>query len=170
MKNIAFLICIHIVFSTTAYSSNTSKEEQISKLYNQVKNKFPGVKEIKINTFKKLKDKYVLIDARSKKERDISTLPKALSITDFESNLKKHSKHKIIVYCTIGYRSAQYIKKLKSIGISAYNLEGSLLGWINSGGDLVDKKNKVTYKVHVYGNKWDLVPKKYKVFKNISWF
>ena len=33
-------------------------------------------------------------------------------------------------YCTVGYRSACYVKELLDEGFDAYNLEHSILGWV----------------------------------------
>ena len=67
----------------------------------------------------------------------------------------------IIPYCTIGYRSAIVTDSLIKSGFTAKNLEGSILAWVWSGGNLINPDGP-TQKVHVYGADWDLLPESYQ--------
>ncbi len=68
----------------------------------------------------------------------------------------------IIVYCTIGERSAATVENLRSQGIPAFNLAGSILAWTHIGGPLVDASGKPTRRVHVYARDWDLAASDYQ--------
>jgi sodium/bile acid cotransporter 7 len=79
----------------------------------------------------------------------------------FEANLladpRSLDDHVVVAYCTIGYRSAGYVEKLRSgRNMEAYNLRGSILAWTHAGGELEDQEKNVTKKVHVFGESWDL--------------
>lgn len=37
---------------------------------------------------------------------------------------------KVVCYCTAGLRSARVARTLRQAGLDAYNLEGSILGWV----------------------------------------
>ena len=102
----------------------------------------------------------VLIDAREASVFSISHLPNSIHWDDFENRTQEFlkSKRKLIVYCTIGYRSARTVQKLRKQGFDAYNLETGILGWMHLGGPLIDSKKLPTKKDHVYGKRWNLAP------------
>ena len=103
----------------------------------------------------------IVIDVREDAERAISYIPHSITQKIFEENQQQYSKYKVITYCTIGYRSGKYAEKLRAKNIDAYNLDGSLLGWVHDGGKLVDANGQVTKKIHVYGKRWNLAPNGY---------
>lgn len=129
-----------------------------------------------------LKDDTIIIDIRSDMEQNVSMLPGAITKYQFES-MKEYghlevvnSSYTIIVYCTVGYRSARYTNELINRGYKkVYNSPG-ILKWChyhhnkasNVGTPfkthLVCKFNNVdvhTNRVHVFSSKWDLVPYSY---------
>lgn len=149
--------------------ANTSFAEQSNKdiarkMYLEVKKEFKDVPEVTLSKAKELnkKNEIVFIDVRKKKEREISTIPGAIGTEEFEKNRSKYEDKVIAVYCTIGYRSAKYIKKLKKKKVRAYNLEGSILGWVHDSRPVVNKKGKAVKTVHVYGRSWNHLPEDYK--------
>mmetsp|Transcript_10421 Transcript_10421/g.14459 ORF Transcript_10421/g.14459 Transcript_10421/m.14459 type:complete len:144 (+) Transcript_10421:323-754(+) len=79
--------------------------------------------------------------------------------------------HAIVGYCTIGFRSGLFAKKLKEEGFKdVYNGEGVVL-WTHDplAEPLVrysdDGKKKPVKEVHVYGKDWDLAKDEYKTEK-----
>ena len=77
------------------------------------------------------KDKYILVDVRSRKEYLEGHLDGAINISLF--NLKKEFKNKInendkiVVYCQSGIRSKKALKILEDIGYkNVYNLTGGI--------------------------------------------
>ena len=132
------------------------------KMYRVIQNDFSGVKEIKLEDFKKLNSKEIIIvDVRNSKEQSISMIKGAITLDQFEKNPNKYKDKKIIAYCTIGYRSGKFVKEISKKGFDAYNLEGSILGWIHHQGPLVDQNKQQTKRIHVYGSSWDLPPDGY---------
>lgn len=101
----------------------------------------------------------IFLDAREKKEYDVSHIKNAVYVGYDNFNLaalKKVAKGaEIIVYCSIGKRSEQITQKLDKAGYTnVSNLYGGIFEWVNQGGEVVDVNNKRTNKVHAYGRFW----------------
>jgi rhodanese-related sulfurtransferase len=114
---------------------------------------------IDVNNLKKNINDVVILDAREKEEFEISHIPGAKWIGYSKINeelLDQIDKNqKIILYCSIGYRSEKVAEKLKEKGFSkVYNLFGSIFEWSNRGYPLEDINQKSTNKVHTYNKKW----------------
>ncbi|MBT3584422.1 MAG: rhodanese-like domain-containing protein [Halobacteriovoraceae bacterium] len=103
----------------------------------------------------------VLVDVREQKERNVSIIPGAISKAEFENRHLEFKNYQVIPYCTIGYRSSEYVRILTQRGFKAYNLKGSILSWIHAGGTLIDKSGP-TKKVHVFGEAWNFAPNDYQ--------
>ena len=98
----------------------------------------------------------IIIDARSEAERAVSMIPNAVSLSTFRQ--KKYAPDKtIVVYCTIGVRSAMTCMSLKADGIEAKNLAGGILNWTAWEFPLMNKGEE-TKRLHTYGERWALVP------------
>lgn len=104
----------------------------------------------------------VLLDVREEKERNVSTIPGAITRREFEANPDAYKTRKIIVYCTIGYRSARYAAWFNKRGYQMHNLRGSLLLWAHANGPLINAQGAPTRQLHVYGRDWDLLPAGYQ--------
>jgi len=109
-----------------------------------------------------------LIDVRDRSEQEISMLPGAVAhspdrdlieapgLKAFLANAPQGAR--VIVYCTVGYRSSRAIAGLKenqSLRIPVYNLEGGIIGHASTGGILITPASgKPTRKVHAYDSFW----------------
>jgi rhodanese-related sulfurtransferase len=102
---------------------------------------------------------FILVDIRTPQERDVSIIPGAVDDQTFERHLADHQHKKIIVYCTIGYRSGFYARTLRDKGLNAYNLSEGILGWTHADGRLLDSHGHSTRQVHVYSRPWHLAVK-----------
>lgn len=100
----------------------------------------------------------VLIDARRPAEYAISHLPDAVQANSVEAvKAAGISKDKpIVIYCSVGYRSARLGEKLQTAGYQVMNLEGSLFQWANEGRQL-ESASGPTQQVHPYGRLWGLL-------------
>ena len=116
------------------------------------------IQELQSN--EKLKDRFVIVDVRSKAETDVSIIPGAITKTEFERNTKQHSGKAIIAYCTMGFRSGIYVRSLKRKGFNALNYRGSILDWCNNKLPLTTLDGEATKQVHTY-SRWLSVPKEY---------
>jgi sodium/bile acid cotransporter 7 len=78
--------------------------------------------------------KIILVDVRTDVERQTSFIPNSISQTDFEeliSSLNDYNiKDQLIVpYCTIGYRSGKYCRKLQNLGIKNIQNGEGIIRW-----------------------------------------
>jgi rhodanese-related sulfurtransferase len=107
----------------------------------------------------KTEDKIVIFDARELKEFNVSHIPGANYVGfdnfDMDKVKAKFKKEvKIVVYCSVGYRSGKIAMLLSEQGYRAFNLFGGIFDWNNKGHDLVDTKEKKTSKIHGYNKNW----------------
>ncbi|MHC4778366.1 MAG: TIGR00341 family protein [Planctomycetota bacterium] len=139
------------------------KRARISELYASYIPNFPGVPSVEVGEYRgsALWDEAVLVDVRPESERAVSMIPGALDMETFEGKIDKLEGRKIVCYCTIGFRSGLYARKLRERGLDASNLEGGILSWLHGGGKLRDDSGE-TRRVHVYGSKWDLAPSQWR--------
>lgn len=105
------------------------------------------------------RDEYVFLDAREPDEFGVSHLPNAQWIGYRKFDKRRlagiEKDQKIIVYCSVGYRSEKITEQLMELGYTqSFNLVGSLFEWANQGGPLVNTANESTQKVHAYNQKW----------------
>ncbi|VAX35849.1 Rhodanese-like domain protein [hydrothermal vent metagenome] len=108
----------------------------------------------------------LIIDVREKKEYAVSHLPGAIWVGSKNKQvfkfLKNEVEQKIILYCSIGERSAKMVRWLERKGVkNIYNLEGSIFQWANEGLPIFKEQKKVK-KVHPFNKHWgQLLKKKY---------
>lgn len=144
--------------------SDGEREARMRDMYEDYAAAFPDVPDVDVETllaWQKEKD-VLLIDARSEAEQAVSRIPGAISRETFEETHGEHAEGPVVVYCTIGYRSARYADELRSNGWEAYNLAGSVLAWAHEGKTFVTPKGVQTERVHVYGARWNLLPRGYE--------
>lgn len=113
-----------------------------------------GVQELHAN-----QQEYIILDAREKKEYDVSHIQDARFVGYKKFNKKKvkdiPKDAKIVLYCSVGYRSEKIGEKLRKMGYNnVYNLFGSIFEWVNQGYTVVDNQNHPVFKVHTYNKKW----------------
>lgn len=98
----------------------------------------------------------ILLDARSQPEYEVSHLQHAQRIDPYHPQLETFSTQNtpIVVYCSVGYRSARIAQQLQLEGCDrVYNLEGSIFKWVNEGRS-VFKNDSPTQQVHPYNASW----------------
>ena len=108
----------------------------------------------------RIADRFVIVDARSKVESDVSIIPGAITKTHFEQTAAQHEGKIIIAYCTIGFRSGLLVRSLKRKGFNAWNYRGSILDWCKNGLPLTTHDGEATQRVHTY-SRWLSVPQEY---------
>lgn len=168
LKSIAIILYVVLLsralncFAAPAIT-DAEKKQRIEAMIAQFESRF-SVPQIDATTaIKMMPDTAVLfLDAREDKEIAVSRIPGSISKREFEQNPAQFKSRKIIVYCTIGYRSAAYATQWNKRGYTMQNLRGSLLLWTHAQGALVDAKGAATSQVHVYGRDWDLLPAAYQ--------
>ena len=104
-------------------------------------------------------EKIILLDSREKEEYNVSHLPNAAYVGyknyNFDALQEIPKDAKIVVYCSVGYRSGKTAEKLKSKGYTnVYNLHGGIFDWANNQKPLENDKGATTRSVHGYNDKW----------------
>lgn len=163
-----FLLFLVLAFAgcavDTSRLSDVEKRERIEALYEGYRADFPTVPEISVDELRRrlsAEDAPVLVDVRAEEERQVSTLPGALSREEFEARREQFAGRDVVTYCTIGYRSGLYARELAEQGVDVLNLRGSILSWTHGAGDL-QRGGRPTREVHVYGRKWNLAADDYE--------
>lgn len=130
-----------------------------------IRRKFPGVPEV---TTAVLADWLAadrpqprLLDARAPQEFAVSHLDGAHPAPTVDEALRHlngaHKNEPIVVYCSVGYRSAAIVERLAAEGFTqVHNLDGSLFQWANEGRP-VYRDGRVVEEVHPYDDKWGVL-------------
>ena len=124
---------------------------------------FPDVKKITtVELAELLREKQtdvpLLLDVRTEAEYRVSHLPAAQHVEPGSDprtlSLPARKEAPIVTYCSVGYRSAQFARKLAQAGFSnVRNLEGSIFQWANERRPLM-RANTIVAKVHPYNRIW----------------
>jgi len=127
--------------------------------------RFPDVEWVDGETLSKWMDRssdeeLVLLDVRTREEQRVSHLLGAHHLEWSNPDIQAlviPPNAKVVVYCSIGYRSASIIQGLEQVGIrSVYNLEGGLFDWANHDRPIFDGEERV-YEVHPFNRLWGLL-------------
>lgn len=100
----------------------------------------------------------VFLDAREPAEFEVSHLKGAISVGYDHFDLNKlpalAKKNRIVVYCSVGYRSEKVAEKLIAAGYkNVSNLYGGIFEWVNQGFPVFNQSGK-TNRVHAYDRTW----------------
>ena len=127
--------------------------------------RFPDVRWVEPETLERWMgdsgaNELVLLDVRSPEEQALSQLRGAQRLNAGNPNiaqLRIPEDAKVVVYCSIGYRSAAIVRDLERAGIqNVYNLEGGLFDWANQDRPLYRDEDRVD-EVHPYNRLWGLL-------------
>ncbi|MFT6442587.1 MAG: rhodanese-related sulfurtransferase [Salibacteraceae bacterium] len=151
-----FLFTIVAVFTTTLSFSQTVEDRGYSaKLQKLLSHTVPEVSVSEVDT----NESIVFVDAREENEYKVSHIKKAVWVGYDKLNLSKlkdtHKNQKIIVYCSVGYRSEKVSEKLIKQGFTdVSNLYGGIFEWKNRGRPVYENETQTTEKVHAYDKTW----------------
>ncbi|MDZ7648536.1 MAG: rhodanese-like domain-containing protein [Cytophagales bacterium] len=117
-----------------------------------------SVPEVSVSQVKGMKD-VLLLDARESNEYEVSHIRNAMYVgyDQFDpGTLKSIDKNqKIVVYCSVGYRSEKISEKLKEAGFTdVSNLYGGIFEWVNQENPVVDSAGQETKNIHAYNKTW----------------
>jgi rhodanese-related sulfurtransferase len=125
---------------------------------------FPGVHQIQTQEFAQwlldsAKPQPLILDARNQTEYEISHLKAAIHIDPIAPDLAALSivskDTPIVVYCSVGYRSAKLAQQLDEVGFSGVlNLSGGIFQWANEGRPIFRYDQQPTHFVHPYNAMW----------------
>ncbi len=107
----------------------------------------------------------LFLDARERAEFDVSHIKNAANVgyQNFDNTCLQSvpKDQRIIVYCSVGYRSEKVAEKIKAAGYTqVFNLYGGIFEWVNEGNTVYDNAGKPTAKVHAYNHTWGIWLKK----------
>lgn len=146
-----------------ALQSGCSEEVTWRAVDRMIASQYPEVPSITTDTLAaRLTDssapRPVLLDARSPEEFAVSHLPGAHRIdptaTTFPTLDTLKTDRPIVVYCSVGYRSARIAHRLRNQGFTnVANLEGSIFRWANEGRP-VYRDGQPVATVHPYDATW----------------
>jgi rhodanese-related sulfurtransferase len=103
----------------------------------------------------------LLLDGRAPREFAVSHLAGARLAPTAEEALHTLADagkdDPIVVYCSVGYRSAAIVKRLMAEGFThVRNLDGSLFQWANEGRP-VYRDGRMVAEVHPFDDKWGVL-------------
>ena len=101
-------------------------------------------------------ERFLVVDVRDQNENDVSIIPGAITLAEFEKTKESHQGKLIITYCTVGYRSGLYAQKLRRSGWNAWNYKGSILDWCDHHLPVVTPSGQRTQRVHTYNSSYSL--------------
>jgi rhodanese-related sulfurtransferase len=117
-----------------------------------------SVPEITVPAAAQARDSVLFLDAREPKEYAVSHLKDALWVgydhydSTVTANVDKNQR--IVVYCSVGYRSEKITEKLRAAGFTnVSNLYGGIFEWVNQGQSVYDAQG-VTQRVHAFDRTW----------------
>ena len=151
-----FLFTIVAVFIITLSFGQTVEDRAYSaKLQRLLSHTVPEVSVSEVDT----NDSIVFVDAREENEYKVSHIKKAVWVGYNKldlSRLKDTPKdQKIIVYCSVGYRSEKVSEKLIKQGFTnVSNLYGGIFEWKNTGRLVHESETQTTEEVHAYDKTW----------------
>ncbi|WP_109098110.1 rhodanese-like domain-containing protein [Aquimarina sp. AU58] len=149
-----FILSISFFFSVIASAQNSLDE--LLRLYNN-----ESIPYISVSTLKTIQDTVLVLDARERKEYQISHLKEAIHVGYDNFKIDSITKQPIpknshiVVYCSIGIRSEDISEQLKKAGYTnVYNLYGGIFEWKNRGLPILNAKEELTDEVHTYSAEW----------------
>ena len=124
---------------------------------------YPNTPTLDVEAFLKKSDRasFVIVDVREPAERAVSAITGAITLTALRQ-LAPAESSRVLVYCTIGMRSAAATRELRQEGYEAFNLSGGVLAWAAAVQPFVDAAGTPTKQVHVYGRRWNYLPPEYE--------
>ncbi|MCB0558078.1 MAG: rhodanese-like domain-containing protein [Phaeodactylibacter sp.] len=118
-----------------------------------------SVPTIGVQELRNIQNEVYIFDAREEEEYRVSHIEGARYL-----GYKKFDEQKladvpedarIVLYCSVGYRSEKIGERLQKMGFTdVNNLYGSIFEWVNQGYPVVGADGATTPKVHTYNSKW----------------
>ena len=163
---LAVLIVLALATSALGQEAqdDAARRARVMEMYGLATQGYPDLGRVTLEQAMALSEKGEIrfIDVRSPEEQAVSMLPGAVPVQTFLDTVDEMLDKPLVAYCTIGQRSSNFAMQLKRYGLEVANLEGSLLGWIHAGGEVLDPEGVPTLRVHAAGQYAGLVPVGYE--------
>jgi rhodanese-related sulfurtransferase len=119
-----------------------------------------SVPEISVQQVVQDRSDLVFVDAREPREYAVSHIQNAVfsGYDHFDPNLLSQipKNQRIVVYCSVGYRSEKIVEKLRDAGYSnVSNLYGGIFEWVNQGHPVQNAAGP-TNEVHAFDRTWGI--------------
>ncbi len=159
-----FILTLIFVAGCSDAGSGLTCAERVELLAEECSAKYSEVPWISVDDYfdRGKFEEWIIVDVRSEKEQAVSVIPGSINISRFELQEGDMQNKSILVYCTAGCRSGEYVRRLVKRGINAFNLRGGVLEWALKGKPFVTLQGDLTKRVHVYSGKWNVVPEGYE--------
>ena len=161
-NRLAWLIALGLGVCLFVMQSGCTQEMSWSMVNGMIAARYPGVPHIGTDSLaRRLEERAaprpLLLDVRTRKEYAVSHLPGAVYAGPEGEAISTDSLSRgtpIVVYCSVGYRSAGVVERLEEAGFTnVSNLKGSIFRWANEGRPLYRASERV-FQVHPYDEKW----------------
>jgi len=152
MRKLFLLFMITMFSACNAQESSDAYYKMVNGLLSH------SVPEIKVDSLEKIDSSVILLDAREMNEFRVSSIKGARFVGYDNFSLSTVStipkEAKIVVYCSVGYRSEKIAEKLIKAGYkNVSNLYGGIFDWVNKG-NKVYCNDIETAKIHAYNKVW----------------
>ena len=136
----------------------------VVKLVDECINNYPKARWIDLSEYVRRSDveSWVIVDARAEEEMAVSTIPGAITMDELRAALESYRGTSILIYCTVGCRSGDAAESLMVDGYQTHNLWGGVIAWALHGNPFITRDGEETYQVHVFDEKWDVIPPPYE--------
>ena len=145
------------MLSGAAYPTEpTQVQAALTELATEIKASYPSVTHLNLAQARARLGDAVFVDVRDAEEFEVSRIPGAIHIADPETLTRyaESSGKPLVLYCSVGYRSAEMAKHLQNAGVTAVeNFTGSIFAWANAGLPL-ENAHGAARAVHPYGWFW----------------
>jgi rhodanese-related sulfurtransferase len=145
-----------LVFFFVLAASFPAHAQDPASLRGAIAARYPRVRWVDAPTLVRWMERpLVLLDARTAAEFEVSHLHGARRIDPDRPDVSaRYPAVPIVVYCSVGWRSAAVANALIQAGhAEVYNLEGGIFGWANRGRALYRGERRVRV-VHPYDALW----------------
>ncbi len=138
--------------------------DDVIKLVEECKSKYPHTGWIDVSEFleRRGSEPWVIVDVRAEDEMAVSTIPGAITLDELNTTLDLYRETSILIYCTAGCRSGEAVKSLMAKEFRAHNLWGGVIAWALHGKPFLTPEGEETLRIHVYDEKWDVIPPPYE--------
>lgn len=163
-KTSVYICCLFFSHVVAAQVQSSAYEMMLKSLLQH------SVPEIGVREAVKDSTGVVFLDAREPREYEISHLKDAVHVGYDHFDLRKVAgipkNKRVVVYCSVGYRSEKIGEKLRAAGFDKVsNLYGGIFEWVNEGNPVYNAGG-ATEKVHAYSRAWGIWLKRgKKVYK-----
>lgn len=151
---VVILLIVGVSFGARWYKALTasSYKDLLTALYED------SVPRLQVHEIDALEE-FVILDTRLPSEYEVSHLQGAQLVNyqapDWQAVEQLNKEQKILVYCSIGYRSERVGEELLERGFKqVYNLHGGIFEWVNEGKTVVNHQGQAVQLIHGYGPRW----------------